>query len=156
MAKTLPIKDTLKHTIEHDIRQWAVSVPVGFTVEDLLTPECWRHHAKTLRTRDIVFADAIDGSFDIGLRVVGTAQDGVVMRLWPHVGGAEESVSEDDFAEPRMVGDRMVPCVEFTPRTKWRGLGLDGNEIFRGKESKEAALVELQKYAALHKTKIAA
>jgi len=149
-TKFLPVNSVPKQTIEYDINIYSIAVPVGMTVTDLLTPSTWKHHAKKYRPRDLIFADALDGSFDVGLRVVGATIDGVQMRLWPMFG--DEPEQQEPVAEiPRERGGKEVPRVEHTPRTKWRVIGLDGNEVARDFETKDAATGALKAYAAVHK-----
>jgi hypothetical protein len=62
-------------------RDYFVSVPVGFTVEDLLVPDAWRHLVYALKISDRIEVVAEDGSFDGVLRVIAKGEHGVTVRI---------------------------------------------------------------------------
>lgn len=150
MLKTLPAKSHFQHTAEYNLRQWAEAMPEGVEYADLFREDFWSHHASKLRPREMVRAYAVDGSFDVMLVVEAIVQGGVKMGEWPRrPSEAATEKAEAQRAAPiveRMVNGRMVPCVEFTKATKWRVIGLDGNEISRDHPTKDAATTAMHRY----------
>lgn len=127
-------------------------------IEDLFRPQFWANHAKRLMVGDIVRVRAADGSWDVQLTVVAKQPGGVVMDLWPKypdmsalLNAAGLSKAADDVKpvlRPQKVRGKDVPRVEHTPATKWRLIGLDGNEVSRDHDSKEHAELAMAKYLA--------
>ncbi len=147
----LPAKGHLLHTTDYVTKSWGPEIlPEGVEYVHLFMPEFWKHHASKLRPFELVRVRAADGSFDVQLVVVAASSGGVVVELWPKMPSLAESEAADaERAAPleiREIGGQPVPRVEHGKTTKWRVIGIDGNEVSRGHESKAAASVALDKY----------
>lgn len=160
MASTLPPKGFFGHTTEYETRSWtARDVPENVEYADLFAPTFWRHHASKFKIGDLIRMRRVDGAWDVMLNVVAQAQGGLAVETWPKVpaGAADAEASErGKMIEPQMHAGRPVPRTEHTPATKWRVIGLDGNEISRGHATKADAEVALKRYAATLGKEIAA
>jgi hypothetical protein len=154
MAKLLPAKTLFTQAAHFNITTYNEIVD-GFTIEELLEPTTWRHHASKFKQGDLLFVMAADGSYDIALRVSAVMRDGVKVHLWPFVGEGE-TAREPAPVEQKMIDGEPVPRVEFTRATKWRGIGIGGDEVFRDVASKAEAQKLLEDYARAHNVKLAA
>lgn len=154
MAKLLPAKTLFTQAAHFNITTYNEIVD-GFTVEDLLEPTTWRHHASKFKQGDLLFVMAADGSYDVALRVSAVMRDGVKVHLWPFVGEIE-AAREPVATEQKTIDGEPVPRVEFTKVTKWRGIGIGGDEVFRDIATKAEAVKMLAEYARSHNIKLAA
>ena len=126
----------LHHRSDFVRNSYAVMVPVGWTLDDLLLPESWLHAVK-LKRFDRVECIAVDGSFDADLRVESVGQGFAQMRVLRSWSPELEPASEVVAAGAR---------VGFSPMSKWRVYGLDGLEMARGYASKADAELALSGY----------
>lgn len=148
--KHLPPKAHFKNAGDYNSRQWVEEMPEGVEYADLFREDFWVHHASKVRLRELVRCIAVDGSFDVMLVVEAKVQGGLKMREWP-VWPAEADVAKAEATRTapivqREVAGRMVPCVEHTKITKWRVIGLDGNEISRMHQTKDEAMAALTRH----------
>lgn len=139
-----------------------VSVDPDVTVEDLMTPGFWAHHANSLRVNDLVDVLAADGSLDCQLRVVGKGIGFVKMRprmLWQSEERKPRKPAEPDSADE---GDDLPELpegyvVNFTPKTKWRVFTKEPHaEVSRDHATKRAAHDAALAHAAIATGKAAA
>jgi hypothetical protein len=161
MADALSARGHFGHTSEYTTRNWAdTQIPTSVEYSDLFRPEFWKHHATKFKPTDLIRIRRVDGAWDLMLVVVAAQKGGLLVEEWPKwPKEAETAAAEIEKAtaiQPRELNGRMVPRVEHTPRTKWRVIGLDGNEISRSHETKEAADEALRVYAASLGKEIAA
>ncbi len=157
----LPPKGFFGATSEFDTRNWtALEVPAEIEYADLFDPTFWRHHAAKFRKGNLIRMRRVDGAWDVQLNVVASVQGGLQVELWPKMpdATAAQRAAEQMAAaiQVREVNGRPVPRVEHTPATKWRVIGLDGNEVSRGYETKRAAEDAMRTYAATLGREIAA
>lgn len=150
MSKHLPAPH-LRQTADFHNQRWFVELPDGHTFDDLFQPLYWAHH-KRLNQYDLVRVRAQDGRFDVMLTVVTRAQGGVVMEVWPKMpdqASIERAVeSKAEAVEPRTVNGKPVPRVDHTKATKWRLIGLDGQEHSSNYETRAAAVSAMTAYMA--------
>ena len=148
----LPAKGYFQHTAEYDTKNWFVVLPEGVPYADLFRPDFWVHHASRMNQFELVRVRACDGSFDVTLCVRARAQGGVHMEEWPkwpsETAADEARAQQDASIKPREVAGKPVPRVEHTKATKWRVIGLDGNEFARNFDTKDIAEKALVNYAA--------
>ena len=161
MASTLPPKGFFNHTTEYETRHWtAQDVPESVQFSDLFDPAFWRHHSKKFLPGHLIRMRRVDGAWDVQLNVVAQAPGGLVVEPWPK--WPDDEMMADAAAEKAKplqkisINGQMVPRVEHTPATKWRVIGLDGNEISRGHATKAKAEEALRTYAASLGKEIAA
>ena len=126
----------LHHRADFIRNHYALMVPVGYTLDDLLLPEAWLHATK-LKRFDRVEVIAVDGSFDADLRVEMVGQGFCQMRVLRAWFPELESASEVAAAGAR---------VGFSPMSKWRVFGVDGAEMMRGYLTKADAEMALAGY----------
>ena len=101
-----------------------VRVPVGMTIEDLLSPYCWRNVSGNLRTHDRLEFVPMDGDPTMYMDAVVTGAGNGFVRILilngHHAGRASLQ------AAPVMIGDTEYPCAKWGgPEHKFRVLGLD-------------------------------
>lgn len=135
---------------EHNNRTWTEMMPEEVEYADLFREEFWMHHTSKVRVRDLVRVWHVSGAFDVMLVVETKVQGGLKMREWP-VWPSEAVMSEAESARTapivqREVGGRLVPCVDYTKATKWRVIGLDGNEVVRDLLTKAEALAAMHRH----------
>lgn len=159
---TLPARGHFGATQEYSQRQWAdTEFPEAVEYRDLFRPEFWKHHASKFSQNDLIRVRRVDGAWDIMLTVIAKVQGGLAVEEWPKWPKEEDAAAAQEekaaAIQQRELNGRLVPRTEFTPKTKWRVIGLDGNEIDRGFATKEHAEERLRVYAAaLGKTIVAA
>lgn len=161
MATTLPAKGFFTRTAEYDVRNWAaLEVPDNIQFSDVFDPAFWRHHATKFQPNDLIRMRRVDGAWDFTLNVVAKEAGGLLVETWPkwptEEDAAEAEAEKARPIEPRQINGQIVPRVEHTPATKWRVIGLDGNEYKRGFATKEKAEEALRVYAASFNREIAA
>lgn len=161
MASTLPAKGFFTRTADFDVRNWAATdVPESIQFSDLFDPTFWRHHATKFKPHDLIRVRRVDGAWDVTLNVVAREAGGLLVETWPKWPSEEdEAAAEAEKAKPieaRQINGQTVPRVEHTPATKWRVIGLDGNEYRRGFATKKEAETALRAYAASLRKEIAA
>lgn len=137
MDKHLPA-GALRQTQDYHHARYFVAFPEDHAFADLFSPTYWGNH-RNLKANDLVRVRAVDGAFDVQLNVVATAQGGVVMELWPKMPAAADLMEPAPVIAKREINGRPVPRVDHTKATKWRVIGLDGNEHSRGYDTKAAA-----------------
>lgn len=153
MATTLSPKGFFNHTTEFEIRHWtALDVPENVAFSDLFDPAFWRHHAPKFQPGHLIRMRRVDGAWDVQLNVVAQAPGGLVVEAWPKWPDEDElAAAEAEKSKPisqTKINGQLVPRVEHTPATKWRVIGLDGNEISRGHTTKGKAEAALETYVA--------
>lgn len=142
MQKHLPAQ-ALIHRAEYHYNSYFAVQPEGHTLADAMDPRYWGHF-KTLKQFDIIRLRAFDGSYDVMLTVVHPMQGAAVVEFWPKVPDMEPQ--PERHVEVKKVNGKTVPRVDHTKATKWRVIGLDGNEYSRGHETKEAAERDMGAY----------
>lgn len=80
MTKTLSVK-TEPRPADFSRAYRHIDVPNDTTIDDLLTPGFWAHHANTLMRKDLLDVLSEDLSLDVQLRVIETGIGFVTMRL---------------------------------------------------------------------------
>lgn len=148
--KHLAAKQHFQHSGEFNSRSWTEMMPEEVEYQDLFREDFWVHHAARLRLRDLVRAWHVSGAFDVMLVVEAKVSGGLRMREWP-VWPADEAMEAAETVRKapivqREVGGRLVPCVEHTKATKWRVIGLDGNEIIRDIQTKAEAIAAMHRH----------
>ncbi len=121
-------------------------VPVGHTLEMLLDPLYWGHHAKGLKLWSFVVAIAEDGSFDADLRVVAHADTWAKMRplrVWQEAPGKA-------VGDPTPVRARYRH--EFVGGT-WRVVSDMGKVVEKGFTNKDDAIRYIEKLVEKLSTK---
>lgn len=161
MSTSLPAKGFFGHTTEYEARSWtALDVPETVQFSDLFDPPFWRHHAKRFKPGELIRMRRVDGAWDVQLNVVAQAPGGLMVEPWPKWPDDEQMAeAEAEKAKPlapTKVNGQIVPRVEHTPATKWRVIGLDGNEVSRGHATKKDAEAAMRTYAATLGKEIAA
>lgn len=161
MASTLPAKGFFQHQTEFVTQNWtALDLPESIEYADLFDPVFWRHHAMKFKPGNLMRVRRVDGAWDVQLNVVAQVQGGLQVEewpKWPDEAQQEAAKAEQGKAiEVTEINGRPVPRVEHTPATKWRVIGLDGNEVSRGHATKDEAHAALKRYAATIGKEIAA
>ncbi|MFT4079309.1 hypothetical protein [Rhodomicrobium sp.] len=120
---------SLSHRVEYVRDNFMVTIPPGFTVEDLLDPEFWRNQT-CFKANDRIEAVAADGSFDCDLRII-SAGPGFVMTRLLREWRAPETSDHNDGAR-----------VGLAPGQGFVAYGRDGSPISRHgtKDEAKAAL----------------
>lgn len=80
MSNELSIKSEPR-PIGFEWSHYSVTVPNGTTLNELLTPGYWAHHADRFKPRDLVEVLSEDTELDVQLRVIDTGVGYVAMRL---------------------------------------------------------------------------
>lgn len=143
----------LRHLADYSRSHYFVHVPYGVTVDDIMRPAFWAHHANKLKALDVVEVVAEDGSFDLELRVLDAQVGYVKMRLlraWADEAQARVTaarVAEDDERERKALKERF-PCVRYTKLQRWHVIGHDGNVVKDGYLSRLEAQNALNEYVA--------
>lgn len=110
------------------------------TIEDVLTPAFWAHHAERVRINDVV--DVISDTFDLQLRVIGKGVGFVEMRVlrkWESDAPAAKLTADEIAAIEATIPDGYH--IDHTPKTGWRAkLTNSGAEISRNHKSKVEAI----------------
>lgn len=144
---TLPTT-AMSHLAQYARSEWYIKVPMGTTLEMLLTPSFWAHHQVKLRIGDKIEAIAEDGTFDVDLRVidkdVGYAKMRV-LRKW-EASANPEVVVEGQNQKDYTGKPQEFPCINFLTSTGWRLLGFDGNTVKQHMATKDEAQHELDEY----------
>lgn len=120
--ETLPYPAMSNRAADYARTVHHVDAPNGVTVADVLRPAFWKNHAERVRVKDRIEILAVDGSFDVEVRVIGKEgpeknPTGLVvnmLRLWTKDSPA---VVLPQVAEPR---DFDGFKIDHTPRTRWR------------------------------------
>jgi hypothetical protein len=124
-------------------------VPEDVGYEDIFHPGFWRHHGPRLRKFDVVrLAHAAD-KFDIYVTVVRIIATGVVVDFHggrPPAGVDPFKVAAEQLADamkvktaPIGLDGKPVVRVNHTPKTMWRVLGLNSDEVERNIPTRELA-----------------
>lgn len=152
MTTSLPAKGYFGHTTEYETRSWtALDVPQTVAYADLFEPSFWRHHSSKFKPGHLIRLRRIDGEWDVMLNVVGIAQGGLSVELWPKYPTEADASAALEVREKAIeiteINGKPVPRVDHTPATKWRVIGLDGNEVSRNHATKGDAEQALKLYA---------
>lgn len=136
--KTLPATALGSRSADYNRTVYHLDTDPSITIEDLLRPNFWAHHASNLKRGDLVDVLAADGAYDVTLRVTGAAVGMVTMRplrIWTR----EEQVAVPKQEEPEIpVPDGYK--VSFAPKTLWRVMTEEPvMEISRDHKSKAEA-----------------
>lgn len=131
MKKLHPTK--LRNLAEYTRSTWHVEADPDTTLDDVMTPAFWQHHAEKIRVNDLI--DVIGQGFDVQLRATGKGIGFVETRLlrkWVETVEAKADTAGD-------VPDGYV--VDHTPRTRWRARLKDGGiEVKRDLPSRDDAV----------------
>ncbi len=148
----------LGQTADYQFQRYKVDIPSGMTLEDLFAPVAWAHVKQHLAQHDIIRCIAEDGSFDVDLTVRKIDVGGAHMIPRPHIGGVSGPEAMRQLSEiaelnttktvPIDYQGRPVVRCEYLPATKWRVLGLLGQEVSRGHKTEAEARIEMNKYLA--------
>lgn len=140
----LPMRIGREEEADYKRRVYFLSAPPGTTPEHVVDPDYWVHWAHRLQINDRVEIVAVDGSFDMEVRV--TAID--PRRLWAHVRPLR--VAEGKFAVPEASGqypDNDGYTVEWGGPHRWRIVR--GNDVVaRDFPNQESAIEVLQQIKA--------
>lgn len=118
--KTLPITAIGSRSADYNRTAYHIEVDPTVSLEDLLRPGFWAHHAGSLKRGDLIDVLSVDGAYDVTLRVVGTAIGMVEMRalrIWLR--------DEPAAAEEADIDAPAGYKVNYAPKHKWRVL-MDG------------------------------
>jgi len=131
-------------------------IPDDVSYEDLFHPAYWRHHVGKLKPLAIIRTRRTDGLFDVFLTVRSSVAGGVVMEFHsgrPPRGVDPYKVESDARAEALKIkvapidgNGKPVIRVEYTPKTKWRVIGLGSQEIERDLPSRDHAETRMNIY----------
>jgi hypothetical protein len=130
---------------ETALLDFLAEIPAGHPIEVLLDPLYWAHHARKLRLYGRIDAVAIDGAFDLTLRVVALGANWAkmrVLRTWIPEGGEE--------ADPTPAEARF--SVEHKGGGKWRVRTDTGHVIADNFPSKPEAVAAMQVHIQRMKT----
>jgi hypothetical protein len=97
--------------------EYFLAAPPGTTVDDVIDPDFWVHVARRLKVNDRIEIVALDGSFDMEVRITSIDPRG----LWAHVRPLR--VAEGRFAVPEASGaypDKDGYTVEWGGPHRWR------------------------------------
>ena len=150
-GKTLPATALGTHGAEYTRTLRHLNLDPQFTLDDVLTPSFWAHHAPKLTRGDVIDVLAADDSFDVTLRVTGVGRGFATMRVLR-----------------KWVNENAVPAQEEEPvpenyRVKWAGpsakyrvVMINPNMIVsEGHEDKATAIAKAAEHAK-HATAAAA
>lgn len=124
----------MKQTAEYTRKNFHVEVGPEITIEDVLKPGFWQHHVNKLDKHDLI--EVLGFGWELRLRVL---EKGLGFAKTRVLGKWEDRAVTKAAAES---ADVVVPdgyVVDHTPKTKWRARLVDGTEIIRGVETKQAA-----------------
>ncbi|RWL14883.1 MAG: hypothetical protein EOR57_31550 [Mesorhizobium sp.] len=121
MAKVLHARALRNNGADYDRPYLQIKVDPETTLEDVLRPGFWAHHAQTLKVDSLIDILSEDGGMDVQVRVVGKGV-GMVhvrpLRVWVR---KEEA---DAAGEPELT-DVDIPegyTVSFAPTQRWRAM----------------------------------
>lgn len=130
----------MRHAADYIRTIHMVVVDPTDTIEDVLTPAFWAHHADRLRMYDLI--DVISDTFDMQLRVTGKGIGLVetrVLRKWESDAPAAKLSADEIAAIEATIPDGYH--IDHTPKTGWRAKLTDtGTEISRNHKSKVEAI----------------
>lgn len=130
----------MRHAADYVRTIHMVVVDPTDTIEDVLTPAFWAHHADRLRLYDLI--DVISDTFDMQLRVTGKGVGFVetrVLRKWVSEAPAAKLSADEVAAIEATIPDGYH--IDHTPKTGWRAKLTDGGaEISRNHKSKVEAI----------------
>lgn len=116
--KTLPATALGSRSADFNRTVYHLEVDPSVSIEDLLRPNFWAHHATNLRRGDMLDVLSADGAYDVTLRVTGTGIGMVELRplrVW---------VRDEPITAPVHDAEELpVPAgykVSFAPKTLWR------------------------------------
>jgi hypothetical protein len=157
MVKYIPARG-LNETADYIFTRHCIHLPPGFRLEDLFQPVAWNHVKARLQAHDIIRCIAHDGSFDVDLTVREVEVGGVHMTPRPHIGGV---TGEAAMAELNKVAHAAAPVnvplgfdgrpkvyVEYLAATKWRLIGINGEEVSRDHKDEATAMKAMYAYLA--------
>ena len=149
---SLPARGYFTSTAEYNSRNWSeTSLPEEIAFSDLFNITFWKHHAAKFNISDLIRVRRVDGEWDLMLAVVAKAPGGLRVEEWPkRPSQADVKAAHAEQAtaiQVREINGMPVPRVEHTPRTKWRVIGLDGQELSRDHATKAHAELALKTYA---------
>lgn len=142
-----PAKPVLKQTAMRangaDFLRTYHQVKVGpeITVQDVLRPGFWAHHAGVLRADDLIDILSEDGGLDMQVRVVGKGI-GMVMvrplRIW------QDEARTVDGAADEADSSLSAPdgyTINFAPKQRWRVMTNNPHEVISKDHPTKAAAV---------------
>jgi hypothetical protein len=136
----------LRHQAEYVRQQFHLTVSPDVTVEDMLMPGFWAHHAGRLKKGDLI--DVLGDGFDITLRVANSNVGFVnvyVIREWRDTTRTMSISDEEAEQIEASLPDGYV--VDHTPRTLWRVRLKDGAvPISRDHKTKVEAITSAIKH----------
>jgi len=163
MTKPLSIK-TEPRQAEFSRSYRHIDVDNDVTLDDLLTPGFWAHHANTLQEKDLLDVLSFDMDLDVQLRVVETGVGFVVMRVCAvrhnRSGDADATIEEADEEEGELPEIPKGYKVGFSPGSKkWyvqTNLVKPAQTISTDHLTKRDAILDAVAHAAKVGTKLAA
>jgi hypothetical protein len=124
--------------LTHEVRRaFAVTVPKGMTVEDILKPEAWQYAALDLHVGTLIEVMAEDGSFDGLLRVIERGQHGVTVRI------IHMAIYGEQAERPADASALAQAAVGWGGKHKWRITLPNGTIVSKDHASEEIAQAEL-------------
>ena len=153
MAANLPAKGFFTSTSTYQTNHWtALDLPEHVEYKSLFEPSFWRHHAHKFSIGDIIRVRRVDGVWDVQLVVDANGVGALTVSEWPKWPKDEEVEAAREAAsaplEIRLLDGKPVPRVEHTPATKWRVIGVNGEEVTRNFATKPEAERDLERYVA--------
>lgn len=119
MAKVLNARALRSNGAEYDRPYLQIKVDPETTLEDVLRPGFWAHHAQNIKVDSLIDILSEDGGMDVQVRVIGKGV-GMVhvrpLRVWLR---KEEAIASGD---PEL-SDEDIPegyTVNFAPTQRWR------------------------------------
>lgn len=157
MLKSLPAADThFKRTHDSAYTTRCALCPLEAEYSDIFRPEFWRHVANYLALGELIRVRREDGAWDFMVVVIGKSQAAVTVDVWPrfpkeiaradHEAMAHVAQTARRVMTQSLVHGKPVPRVDHTKATKWRIIGLDGNEHSSGHPTKAVAEQKMKEY----------
>lgn len=157
MLKALIPNDmTFKRTADSAYTTRFVLAPLETDYSDIFRPEFWSHTANHLSLGDLIRVRREDNAWDFMISVIGKSHAAVVVDVWPkfpkeisradHEAMAHVAQTARRVMTTTLVHGKPVPRVDHTRATKWRIIGLDGNEHSSGHPTKAVAEQKMKEY----------
>lgn len=125
---------------------WQVNAPAGTTAAQVMDPDWWVNVAAKMRRNDRIEIISEDGSLDMDVRVVAMQARALYLRplrVWFEGMGKAEALP---VQTPPVDPEKNLPRAEWGgPSHKHRVLGLDGEVVAKGFESRELAVQEMER-----------
>lgn len=157
MLKSLPATEShFKRTADSAYTTRFVSAPLEAEYSDIFRPEFWCHVANHLALGDLIRVRREDNAWDFMVSVIGKSHAAVTVDVWPkfpkeiaradHEAMAHVAQTARRVMTTSLVHGKPVPRVDHTRATKWRIIGLDGNEHSSGYPTKAVAEQKMKDY----------